>query len=105
MSLKFYKVSFSITLLAVTVVLLLSTCKKDSRETETNPTSPPPADNYASIKDFYLKNGATVQTFTFNSVTGGSFTTPQGTHITIPGNAFKTVSGGLISGNSSIQFI
>lgn len=76
-------------------LLLMSSCKKDIL-TE----SPlPDLDNYTSVKDFYTKNQARLQTFSVNATTGGSFTCEKGTKITIPANAFVDVNGSQIHGD------
>src|SRR6266511_4376421 len=48
-------------------------------------------DNYNSIADFYYKNGVAIQHFSLDASTGGTFTTPQGTVVSIPANLFKDI--------------
>src|SRR5438270_640950 len=76
-------------------------CKKDTLETTKN--NPPAGDNYSSINDFYQQNAVAVQTFPFNSAAGANFTTSQGTHVTVPADAFVTLSGVHDSGTVSLQ--
>src|SRR5437899_2795810 len=99
MSLRFYKIYFTIALLSTAVVVLVASCKKDTRETETNPSTPPVGENYTSMQDFFARNSIPTQTFTFDSKAGYSVTTSSGTQITVPVNAFDSLSGGHISGN------
>jgi len=59
---------------------------------------------YLTINDFYEKNGVALQSYAINGSMGGSFTTPQGTKVTIPANAFKTQSGQAVTGNVTVEF-
>jgi outer membrane protein assembly factor BamB len=54
--------------------------------------------------DFFERNGVAKQSYVINGSLGGSFTTPQGTKVTIPANAFKTQSGQAVTGNVTIEF-
>jgi hypothetical protein len=94
-----------ITLICIVAIVAIVSCKK--KDTTVNPssnTTPPAADNYSSIADFFSKNNAAMQSYSINATTGGSFTTPQGTVVTIPANAFLTQSNVLVTGNVTIQF-
>lgn len=89
------------------VALLMITIYVGCKKKEDAVTTVPPttaADNYASMAAFHAQNGVPMQTFTINAVTGGSFTTPQRTVVTIPANAFQTQAGGAVTGNVLIQF-
>ncbi|HKR03582.1 MAG TPA: hypothetical protein VJY62_03025 [Bacteroidia bacterium] len=93
-----------IRILIVVILFASEACKKETAE-----IVPPPApggnqDNYSSMKDFYAKNSVPVQTYTIDAAAGGSFTSPKGTHVTIPANAFTTMAGGIVSGNVTVQF-
>src|SRR5438874_920377 len=79
-------------LIAVCLALLMFGCKKDRLETETN-TPPPTGENYANTQDFFNRNAMPVQNFSFNSVTGGSFTASQGTMVTVLDSAFRKLNG------------
>src|ERR1700690_4385575 len=72
-------------------------CKKNDNNTIAN-------EGYTSLADFYQKNGVALQNFTVNAVAGGTFTTPQGTVVTIPSNAFIDSVGQSPIGNLSIDF-
>ena len=90
-------------IIAIALFLILTACKKDSKTT----TVPPPTnstDNYSSVKAFFAANGAAMQTYTVNAITGGSFISPQGTTVTIPPNAFITIANAPVTGNVTIQF-
>ena len=54
--------------------------------------------------DFFEKNGVQMQTHTIDATAGGTFTSPQGTVVTIPANAFVTGGGAPITGNVNIEF-
>jgi hypothetical protein len=59
---------------------------------------------YHSLKDFYSQNGVPMQTYIIDASTGGTFTSPQGTVVTIPENAFVTQAGIPVTGNVTMQF-
>ena len=61
-------------------------------------------DNYNSIADFYYKNGVAIQHFSLDASTGGTFTTPQGTVVSIPANLFVDLSGNPAAGEVDIEF-
>src|ERR1017187_3980285 len=90
-----------ILLIAITAIV---SCKKDTKSSTTTPTPTPAADNYSSVNAFFSKNGVAMQTYTINGTTGGSFTSPQGTTVTIPANAFLTQASVPVTGNVTIQF-
>ena len=90
-----------ITILAILLLIAaVYSCKRDKT------TEEPPAqtDHYTSTANFFAVNAPAMQTFTVNAATGGSFTTPKGTIVTVPANAFLTKTGGAVSGNVTIQF-
>ncbi len=90
-------------IVALLMITIYAGCKKNDAATST-PAAITASDNYASMAAFHAQNGVPMQTFTINAVTGGSFTTPQGTIVTIPANAFQTQAGGAVTGNVLIQF-
>lgn len=93
------KISF----LSILTVLALSfaSCKKDKK----NDTIPSSTDQtYSSTENFYKKNGVKLQTYFINASSGGTFTTPKGTHVTIPANCFVKGNNSIVSGNVIIQF-
>jgi hypothetical protein len=61
-------------------------------------------DRYSSLSSFYGTNGVPMQHFTVNGQTGGSFTTPQGTMVSIPPNCFVDNSNNPVTGNVIIEF-
>ena len=79
-------------------------CKKKDDTTIANPTPPAAEDNYTSMAQFHSINGVQMQTHIVDAVAGGSFTTPQGTLVSIPANAFKTQGGLPVTGLVTIQF-
>lgn len=86
------------------ISISLVQCKKDKLEKEVitaNTTTPV---TYSSAADFFDKNGVPLQTYTIDAAVGGTFTSPQGTAVTIPANAFVTSGGAPITGNVSIEF-
>ncbi len=91
---KYLQLSFAIS------ILLIVSCKKDKVE---QPEIITP-DNYVSMNAFYEANEVPVQEFTINAVSGGSFTTSQGTIVSIPANAFVTQSNQPVTGNVTVQF-
>ena len=90
-------------IVALLMITIYAGCKKNDAATST-PAAITASDNYASMAAFHAQNGVPMQTFTINAVTGGSFTTPQGTIVTIPANAFLTQAGGAVTGNVTIKF-
>jgi hypothetical protein len=74
---------------------VIAGCKKDS---------PGHPRTYSSIEHFYAVNGVPIQNYIINGVSGGSFTTPAGTVVTIPPNAFMNASYQPITGNVTVEF-
>ena len=62
------------------------------------------SENYSSVQDFYVRNGVPMQTYTINGTSRGSFTSPQGTIVSIPANAFVTLGNVAVTGDVTIQF-
>ncbi|HEX7412679.1 MAG TPA: hypothetical protein VF411_01445 [Bacteroidia bacterium] len=90
-------------ILLIAIVAVVS-CKKDTKSSTTTTPPPTPTDNYSSVNAFFSKNGVAMQSYTINGTTGGSFTSPQGTTVTIPANAFLTQASVPVTGNVIIQF-
>lgn len=89
----------TIFILIVITCCFLFSCKKKSNDPPSELTSTPIQENsYSSLTDFYTKNGVTMETFTLNSATGGSFVSQKSTTIIIPPNAFQT------NGIATIEF-
>ncbi|HTA62626.1 MAG TPA: hypothetical protein VK835_09230, partial [Bacteroidia bacterium] len=84
----------------IAIVISIVSCKKDIK---TAPPTPAAA-SYNTIWDFFPNMGVALQVYTINAGTGGSFTSPQGTSVTIPANAFLTSSHVPVTGNVIIQF-
>lgn len=97
---KMLKAAMLISIISITLV----ECKKDTLETQVTPLNNTPPVTYASLQDFFDENAAPVQTVTINAATGGTFTSPQGTVVTIPANAFVTSGGAPITGNVTVEF-
>lgn len=94
---KMLQVVFLIGLISIVLI----ECKKEKTETPTSIVNSPPV-TYSSIDDFYNKNGVQLQTYTINGATGGTFTSPQGTKVTIPPYAFGTGTSNI--GDIQIEF-
>ena len=87
-------------ILGISIVAFAS-CRKDTMiVVPENPS----IDNYSSLQDFYKTNGVVMQNYTIDANNGGSFTTPQGTVVVIPSNAFVTQSNQPVTGNVTVQF-
>ena len=87
-------------LLVVSFCLAVMSCD-DKNET---PAGPKP--DQAALKEFF-ESGVTerIQQFTVSSTTGGNIKGTQGTRIEFGANAFKTLSGGAVTGNVDVELI
>jgi hypothetical protein len=83
------------------LTLLFYSCKKDKKNDHT-PTNN--QQNYTSLTDFYKKNGVKKQVYRIDASTGGSFTSPKGTVVTVPANCFVTAGNVPASGEVTIEF-
>jgi len=92
------KKSINIVLILLLMVTVYS-CKKN--KTDDNPTK---TDNYSSVANFLAVNASPMQSYIIDAATGGSFTTPHGTIVSIPANAFETQIGSPVTGNVTIKF-
>jgi hypothetical protein len=81
-------------MVAMAIILMTAGCKKDN-------SSP---DNYANTNAFFATNGVAMQHYTVDAVSGGTFTTPQGTVVTVAPNSFLTQTGGPVTGSVDISF-
>ena len=77
-----------------------SSCTKD----DDNKNNPATTDNYASVSNFIAANSSPMQTCTLDCSVGGTFTTPNGTIVSIPASAFITQNGSLATGTVTIKF-
>jgi hypothetical protein len=88
-------------LLAVLVSVSLIECKCKKAEIEKINTTV----TNTTLADFFSKNGVQSQKYKINATTGGTFTSPQGTVVTIPANAFVALGGSTpITGDVEIEF-
>jgi hypothetical protein len=87
---------------AIILFISVVSCKKEQNLAPVS--SAGSQESYASVKDFLSKNGPQTHTYTVDAATGGTFTTPQGTVVHIPSNAFVTSNGTTVTGNVSIEF-
>jgi hypothetical protein len=92
--------------LILSLAIIQSCNKEDPSNTNNAPcdSNSSTSDSYSSTSDFFVKNQLPIQSYTIDGSAGGSFTTAQGTIVTVPPNAFKTLSGAMISGNVTIKF-
>jgi hypothetical protein len=56
------------------------------------------------MKDFYAVNAVKSQPFSVNAAVGTTFTSSQGTLITVPANAFVTLGGTPVTGTVDIEY-
>lgn len=82
----------------VLAICLFSACKKEDKTTVI-------VEQYSSTTDFFEKNRPALQIYTINGSAGGSFTSPQGTVVTIPSNAFVNGSNATVKGEVKIEFM
>lgn len=88
----------------VAAITLIAGCSKDTPLNSATYPSGPKSEGYTSISDFFAKNGVPAQTYTVNGSTGGTFTSPQGTVVTIPAYAFRNSSSLIVAGTVTITF-
>jgi hypothetical protein len=95
------KTSFQLSAgIALLTVLALSSCKKE------NPLQPPIAGKttYPSVSELLGGIAPVMQVNTVDAVAGGSFTSPQGTKVSIPPNAFVFTNGAAVTGTLKVEF-
>lgn len=93
--------------IAIVSIIAIDACKDEHNPAPvpTYTATPAPPDNYSSIGDFFNKNATPMQTFTVSAATGGTFTTPQGTIVSVGANAFMDQSyNPITSGTVTIEF-
>lgn len=88
-------------LTAIITMVIVASCKKEKVDESSHVTT---STSYSSVKDFLSRNKAKSQFFTVNGSTGGSFTSSQGTVVSIPPNAFLTFASIPVTGNVRIEF-
>jgi hypothetical protein len=91
---------FNFLALLLPLVFILS-CSKNTSQPATTTTGT----TYASVQDFLTKNAPPIQTYSVDAANGGSFTTPQGTVVTIPANNFTLPSGRAATGTITVEFL
>src|ERR1700753_1562403 len=84
----------SLSFVSLAFILLLNSCKKELSQES----------SYSSVKDFLSQTALPIKTYSINASTGGSFTTSQGTVVTIPANNFIYQSGKPVTGTVSVEF-
>lgn len=88
--------------LPILAVLLFSSCFKDPKPVLGGDR---PAGYFESLDEFYNLVKPRPQVYSINNQTGGSFTTTQGTVVTVPANIFVTQSNGPVTGMVNIEFL
>jgi len=78
--------------------LLFASCKREGLIPASG------GEYYTGIYDFYSRNEPKMQAYTVSGSSGGGFTTPQGTNVIIPANAFVTIGNTPVTGMVTIQF-
>lgn len=101
---KIITTSFIVAFTIISLVIGFSCRKKAEPTPEPEPTPSTPVDNFTSLTDFYSQNGVTMQTFTLNAASGGTFVSSKSTTINIPANAFIDLSSNPVTGTVAIQF-
>ncbi|MEW6469410.1 MAG: hypothetical protein AB1458_10810 [Bacteroidota bacterium] len=87
--------------LAAALALSFTGCQKEDALT---PGKGHVSGQYASMQDFYDQNRPAIWSYAVNATTGGTFSTPQGTTVTVPANAFTDPSGNPVSGSVTVRF-
>ncbi len=93
-----------VTVILMAALIAIVGCKKDSTTSPSTTTTNSNTDNYSSMASFFAQNGVAMQTYTITGSAGGSFTTLQGTQVTIPPNVFYNNSLQVIKGTVTIYF-
>lgn len=90
----------SLKVIALTLAIFCTvSCDKENGD----PTPSQPV-LYSSTDQFLASNAGALQSFVIDAVAGGSFTTPQGTPVIVPANAFISQSGNPVVGSVLIKF-
>ena len=85
-------------ILTIIIMIIVVACKKEKL------TYGQPSVRYTSLDEFYNKHEVKRQIFNVSALTGGTFTSSNGTIVTIPANAFVTSSGSNVTGNVTVEF-
>lgn len=90
----------SLKILALTLAIFFAvSCDKENGDpTPSQPTT------YVSTDHFFSSNAGTLQSYVIDALSGGNFTTPQGTVVIVPANAFVSQSGNPVVGSVMIKF-
>lgn len=80
-------------------------CTKDYYNYPDQNQNVPPTKKYGTVQEFFSASAPKPATFSMTASTGGSFTTTQGTIVTVPSNAFMTLDGITVTGNIDLQFL
>ena len=83
--------------LAFCFFILFNSCRKDHASLKNE-------DSYASTSDFLEKNAPVFHNYVIDGMTGGQFTTQQGTVVEIPPQAFRDQMGHDITSTVNVQF-
>lgn len=95
----------SILVLAILVIAVtFNACKKEDNTVNSTTSPGTTTETFTSLADFFNRYGVHNQTYTIDGVAGGSFTSPQGTVVSIPANAFRTIGGLPVTGSVTITF-
>jgi hypothetical protein len=93
------------TRILIPVVILAATLQCCRKENAPSPSINPAAGPFHSLADFYSQNAPVKQIYTIDAQTGGRFTSPQGTTVDIPSNAFLDKNAQPVRGRVTIQFL
>ncbi|HCS21713.1 MAG TPA: hypothetical protein DIW47_14340 [Bacteroidetes bacterium] len=85
-------------ILSFFVALAISSCQKD--EDNDQPNSP---EKFNSVQEFFDTRNPKTDIFLVTAETGGTFTTDDGSTLTIPANAFVDLSGQAITGSVTVR--
>jgi len=88
---------------AISASLLLVTCRKD--DVESGSPAPTPSTVNPMLAIFHGHVADAMQTFTVNATTGGAVTGNDGVMIYFTANAFRTQSGGMVTGNVQVELV
>lgn len=91
-------------ILVLLLILTVFSCKKDKEIDNTDDNLPVNTDNYSSIDNFFAANASPMQIYHIDGASGGDFTTPNGTQVSIPTYAFVTQTGLAVIGDVTIYF-
>lgn len=88
---------------ALAASLLFITCKKD--DDDSGSPAPTPSAVNPMLAIFHGHVADAMQTFTVNASTGGNISGNDGIFIAFPANAFRTQSGGMVTGNVQVELV